>query len=65
MNLPSFKVLLVAYTIVALGSLIWQMYVGEFLALCEFNAGACTTALTDYGVTALIWPSQMFVMQVI
>lgn len=63
MALPSIKILLVAYIVVALGSLLWQLYANEFFAVCEFNAGACATALKDYGATALIWPSQMFVMK--
>ena len=65
MALPSIKIFLVVYLMIALGSLLWQMHVGEYLEQCEFNADACSNALQDYGVTALIWPSQMFVVRTI
>ena len=62
---PSIKIALVAYAMAAMGTLLWQLYIGEFFALCEFNAGSCASALRDYGLTALIWPSQLFVMRAV
>lgn len=63
MPIPSLKVLLVAYIVVAMGSLLWQLHSEAYFADCEFNAGACRAALKDHGVTALTWPSKMFVLR--
>ena len=47
---------LVAYLAIAMGGLFWQLFMNDFFAVCEFNAGACTTAFADYGMAALSWP---------
>ena len=60
MKISSWKVCLVGYLVIALGLLIWQLYANEFFALCEFNRGACGTAIRHYGTVALIWPVKLF-----
>ena len=52
----SLKTSLVAYLAIAMGALFWQLFAHDFFAVCEFNAGACSVAFTDYGRAALAWP---------
>lgn len=47
---------LIAYLAISMGTLFWQLFAKDFFAVCEFNAGACAAAFSDYGMAALSWP---------
>ena len=57
------KVAALGYVAVAMMTLFWQMYTHDFLASCEFNAGACNAEMARYSTNAAAWPLNLILWQ--
>jgi len=53
------KILLTAYLIFSLGTFILQLMTSDFLFVCKFNAGSCTSMVIEQAWHAITWPQYL------